>query len=228
MSSIASGIEDWSSLGLRSVDELNATQDTGDELGMDTFLELMTTQLQNQDPTNPTDSTEFVSQLAQFASVQGLDTLNENFDTLASSITSSQALQAGSLINRNVLTEGNYARLNQETGLQGELELESSGSDVQVRFYSASGTLMKTLDLGTQSSGSLSYKWDGTMDTGGSAPEGVYRVEADYYDGDNRVSLNNLVSARVESVVVGGSGEALTLNLEGLGSVSFNKVSRIQ
>jgi flagellar basal-body rod modification protein FlgD len=137
-------------------------------------------------------------------------------------------LQAGSLVDRSVLTQGNYANLSHQSGLSGELNLESSGSDVQVRVYDSVGALVKTLKLGMQPKGELPFKWDGSMDAGGTAPEGTYRIEADYYDGSSRQPLSALVSARVNSVVVQGTGQGLTLNLDGLGSVPFSKVSRIQ
>ncbi|MBF0255569.1 MAG: flagellar hook assembly protein FlgD [Gammaproteobacteria bacterium] len=228
MSTINNNLSDLDALGLRSVDQLKATEPKGNDMNMEMFMELMTTQMKNQDPLKPMDNNQFLGQLAQFSSVQGLQTLNDNFSALASSLTSNQALQAGGLVDRSVLTEGSRAYFNPERGLEGELNLDSSGTDVQVRIYSAAGSLMKSLNLGTQAEGSLPFKWDGSLDAGGSAPAGVYRVEADYYDGKGRAPINTLVSARVDSVVVGKTNEQLTLNLEGMGSVPFNRISRIQ
>ena len=64
------------------------------ELGQTAFLELMITQLNNQDPLSPQENTEFIAQLAQFSSVEGLERLNTNFDNFSSSFMSNQALQA--------------------------------------------------------------------------------------------------------------------------------------
>ncbi|QFY89523.1 flagellar hook assembly protein FlgD [Magnetovirga frankeli] len=216
-------------LGLRTNDQLKALEkEDKDEMGMDTFLNLMTAQMQNQDPLNPQDSNEFLSQMAQFTAVEGMVTLNENFDALANSLTSSQALQAGGLVGRSVLTEGNQAYFSPDTGLEGELQLDSSTQNLQVRLFDSAGGLVKSLDLGTQPEGPLTFSWDGSLDAGGQAPEGIYRIEADYLDGDGRTPVSTLVPSRVESVVVGKNNEELVLNLTGMGSVPFSSVSRIQ
>jgi flagellar basal-body rod modification protein FlgD len=143
-------------------------------------------------------------------------------------LTSSQALQAGGLVGKSVLVKSNYAPYSSEKGMSGELNLESSATDVEVRIYDAAGSLVKTLKLGDQSSGQLPFKWDGSLDAGEYAPEGTYKVEADYFDGESRSPLSVLVSADVDSVVVGNSSTGLTLNLTGLGGVAFSDVSRIQ
>ncbi len=216
-------------LGLRTQEDLNAANTAAkNDMGMDTFLELMTTQLQNQDPMKPMENGDFLGQLAQFASVSGLEQLNDSFATLAASMTSSQALQAGGLVGKSVLIQSVYAPYSTEKGLSGELDLESSATDVKVRIYDAAGSLVKTLNLGDQSSGQLAFKWDGSLDAGGYASDGAYKVEADFFDGETRSPLSVLVSADVDSVVVGNSSTGLSLNLTGLGSVSFSDVSRIQ
>lgn len=229
MSTIGSDYDALSALGLRSSQELNQeAKSKKDELGMDTFLKLMTTQLQNQDPMKPMENGDFLSQLAQFSSVKGLQQLNDSFSTLAASMSSSQALQAGGLVGKNVLVPSNYAPLTLDQGLNAELNLESSATDIKVRVYDMNNTLVKTMNLGAQPKGQMGFTWDGSLDAGGYAPPGVYRLEADFSDGRARTPLETTVSANVDSVVVGGVGQGLTLNLRGLGPVPFNKVSRIQ
>lgn len=75
---------------------------TKSDLGAEDFLKLMTTQLKNQDPFKPLDSGDFL-ELAQFGTVSGLKQLQSQFETLSGSIVSSQALQASSLLGRDVL-----------------------------------------------------------------------------------------------------------------------------
>lgn len=215
-------------LGLRSTNALKASDKKKDEMGMDTFLELMTTQLKNQDPMKPMENGDFLGQIAQFAQVSGLQQLNTAFADLSASLSSSQALQAGNLVGKTVLTQGNYGYYSQEKGMEGELDLTASATDIKLRVYDANGVLAKTLSLGTQPSGQLPFKWDGSLDAGGFAPPGAYRLEADYFDGQGRAPLSTLVSAQVNSVLVGNNSQGLTLNLTGLGAVPFNSVSRIQ
>ena len=80
-----------------------AAQTRRDELGQSEFLELMTTQLQSQDPLEPMENGAFIAQLAQFSTVSGMDRLVETVDTLAQSLAGSSALEAGNLLDRSAL-----------------------------------------------------------------------------------------------------------------------------
>ena len=68
-----------------------AAANPGAKLGQDAFLKLMTTQLKNQDPFEPMDNGEFLSQIAQFGTVTGIDDLKETFGDFANSMKSNQA-----------------------------------------------------------------------------------------------------------------------------------------
>src|SRR5690349_8345506 len=92
------------------IDQLDIAKKTptvkkSNELGQDAFLELMITQMKNQDPLSPQSNSEFVAQLAQFSSVQGIEKLNANFNSFSSGFQSNQALQASSLVGRSVSVE---------------------------------------------------------------------------------------------------------------------------
>ena len=84
-------------------------------LGKDAFLQLLVTQLKNQNPLEPQDNGEFVAQLAQFSSLEGITTLNTTVgglaNNLAGSLSSSQALQASSLVGRSVIAPGDNCLL---------------------------------------------------------------------------------------------------------------------
>ena len=72
-------------------------------LTQEDFFALLTQELAHQDPTNPTDNNEMISQMTAFSTTDGVQKLNESFGSFASSMTSSQALQASSLVGRSVL-----------------------------------------------------------------------------------------------------------------------------
>src|SRR3984957_3204838 len=80
-------------------------------LGGTDFLTLMLAQLKNQDPTSPVDSNTFLSQLASLSEVQGITQLNTSFSALSSSMVSSQALQASSLLGHQALVSSSTATL---------------------------------------------------------------------------------------------------------------------
>ncbi len=73
-----------------------------EELDRDAFLNLLVTQLQNQDPLEPVDNTEMIAQLAQFSSLEQMENLNASFEQLSSTIEQQNFLTASSLVGRNV------------------------------------------------------------------------------------------------------------------------------
>ena len=88
MNSIGTQENLFASLGLASGDAQGRGTNKANELGLNTFLKLMVTQLNNQDPFKPMENGDFLGQIAQFGSVTGLEQLNDNFESLAASITS--------------------------------------------------------------------------------------------------------------------------------------------
>src|ERR1700728_3675037 len=82
----------------------------------DTFLQLLTTQLQNQDPLSPLDTSQFTQQLVEFASVEQQINMNTNLQTLISMQQTSQATSALQLVGSTVTISGNTATLSNATG----------------------------------------------------------------------------------------------------------------
>jgi flagellar hook assembly protein FlgD len=125
---------------------------TKKQLGQSDFLKLMLTQFKNQDPTKPVDSAQYVAQLAQFSQVQGLADLNSAFKTLSDSVTSNQALQASSLLGREVLVPGSIATLAQGGTLSGAVDLPQSSGRVTVNIIDGSGSIVRQINLGAHGS----------------------------------------------------------------------------
>lgn len=196
-------------------------------LGQAEFLKLMTTQMTHQDPTKPMQNGEFLSQMAQFGTVSGIQDLQKSFKDFAASLSSDQALQAASLVGRNVSVPSDYGLLSAGGDIKGNFDLASASSPVNVIITdSATGDVVRKIDLGEQSAGSVPFLWDGLDDAGTPASPGVYKVQASAgINGVNTVIQPN-IDARVESVSMGGSN-GVQVNLAGLGAVSFNKVKQI-
>ncbi|MCP4406979.1 MAG: flagellar hook assembly protein FlgD [Gammaproteobacteria bacterium] len=191
------------------------------------FLELMVTQLRNQDPFKPMESGEFLGQLAQFGTVSGIDGLEAAFTDLAGSLSSNQALQAASLIGREVLLDSNVGGLTEEGSMNGVVQLPIAAQHVSVGVYDSSGRLVKRLDLGTQPEGQVEFAWDGLDEQGQPQPSGIYELRAEASAAGVSRAVDVMVSARVSSVTLGGAGEPLSLEIEGLGNVEFSQVKRI-
>jgi flagellar basal-body rod modification protein FlgD len=105
------------------------------ELGQDDFLELMVAQLKNQDPMKPMESGEFLGQLAQFGTVNGIRSLQSSSKGLLSTLQSVQALQASNLVGRSVLVKGEAGLWIKEGHLSGMIELPTQATTVQVMVW---------------------------------------------------------------------------------------------
>src|ERR1700724_80304 len=112
---------------------------SGTTLGGTNFLTLMLAQLKNQDPTSPVDSSTFLTQLAQLSEVQGITSLNTSFSTLSSSLSSSQALQASSLLGHQALVNSSTATLAAGGTVTGAVNIPQTTSPVGVKFTERNG-----------------------------------------------------------------------------------------
>ncbi len=216
----------YASLGLAQKD--TKADKSSNELAQEDFLELMVAQLTHQDPFKPMENGDFLSQMAQFSSVSGLDKLNESFSTLSASMTSNQAMQAGALVDREVLVDTNLGLLPQGGTLNGAVDLTSSAGAVTVTIKDATGALIKEIPFGTQPKGRLEFSWDGSTESGDYAPPGVYHISTEAVIDSENIMLPTLIAARVDSVNLGSGQQGLTLNLDGLGSVAFGDVAQIR
>ena len=220
ISSVLNGLDALSS------DRLKPTNETK-SLGQEEFLELMMTQLQNQDPLNPAESGEFLSQIAQFGTVNGITELQQSFSSLASSLQSSQALQASTMVGRSVLVENGTLELSAGNTAGFAIDLPQSVPSLEVTISDASGQVVRQFNLGTQSGGLVDLSWDGLDNNGVALQSGSYRINAQaVIDGENQ-SMNTLVVAPVESVSLARDGGEPTLNVSNIGAIALNSVRRV-
>jgi len=197
-------------------------------LGGTDFLTLMLAQLKNQDPTSPVDSNTFLSQLAQLSEVQGITSLNTSFSSLSNSLTSSQALQASSLLGHQALVNSSTATLAAGTPVTGAVNIPQTTSQAVLNISDSSGALVGQINLGAQSAGLASFSWNGTTSTGSQAPPGTYTLSAQYAGAANGgTAASTLVNGTVESVSMGAGSAGLTVNVAGIGSVPFSSVQQI-
>jgi flagellar basal-body rod modification protein FlgD len=197
-------------------------------LGQDQFLKLMTTQMTHQDPTKPMQNGEFLTQMAQFGTVSGIQDLQQSFKDFSTSISSDQALQAASLVGRMVSTPSEEGLLAADGQIKGTVDLPASSSNVNLKILDpVTGDVVAIKSLGGHSAGSVSFAWDGVNNKGNLAHPGVYKVQVEAsIDGINTV-LQPEIQSRVESVSMGGAKNGLQVKLAGLGAVGFNQIKHI-
>jgi len=205
----------------------------GKHLGQKDFMHLMLAQMNHQDPMKPMSNGDFISQMAQFSSVKGLKDIKDSFNTLATSLQSSQALQASSMVGRSVLVPGKAVGLAAGAELKGAVEIPASTANLKVNIYDAAGELVKTLDLGSQQEGVTHFNWDGVMDkkaadgTNLKAAAGKYSIRAEMLTDGKPQALNTLITDKVQSVSLGKPGEPVTLYLATAGKTGLAEIKQI-
>lgn len=208
------------------VKETKAAADKG-SLGQQQFFELMVTQLKNQDPFKPMESGEFLGQIAQFSTVSGIGDLQKSFATLASSLQSNQALQASTMVGREVVVpRADFVRRT-DAPAQLSAELPTAASRVLVSIADVGGQVVRQVALGAHDAGRVEFAWDGRTDAGTTAPAGIYRMHFDASINGLDQALDSAVRVRVDSVSLSRAGAAPTLNLAGHGTVTMNDVLQI-
>jgi flagellar basal-body rod modification protein FlgD len=161
------------------------TQRTRDaELGREDFLRMLVAQLEHQDPLQPQDPTEFTAQLAQFSSLEQLIAIRQGIGDAAED-PAGGVLQAAVLLGREVLVETDQIELPKPVPGEPaaasaplELHLPSAVTSVTVDILDSAGRVVRTLDVGAQEAGFVSFPWDGKNGAGAPLPPGVYGVRA--------------------------------------------------
>lgn len=191
------------------------------------FFALLTKELANQDPTKPVDNNEMISQMTAFSTTDGVKELNEQFTSFASSMTSSQALQASSLVGRSVLVDENVFGLYDGEQVKGKIATENPASNVNIYVENAAGEIIQSIPVGNVGAGGGNFTWDGNMSDGSKAPPGAYRFRiAGMVDGE-AAELQAMTFRKVDSVTLAGNGGSVLLNLNGGGSMPLNEVVEV-
>lgn len=190
----------------------------------DRFLKLLVTQLKNQDPMNPMENAELTSQLAQMSTVEGVNKLNASMDGLVSQMRATQALQGASLIGRQVLAEANRLNLG-EAGAAGGVDLAGTVDTLKIDILNASGSVVRSLDLGAQPAGMARFYWDGQDAAGNDLAAGAYTYQITASAAGKSVEATGYGLAEVLSVALADDG--IDVELTGLGSLGMDKIKQI-
>lgn len=184
-----------------------AVKKSGKELGQEEFMMLMMTQFKNQDPLKPQDPTAFLSQLAQMTSVTGIAEMKTSISRLADSLYAGQALQAASVVGREVLAPADSAWIDDGGDIRGSVDLPESTASGFVRIFDARGVPVREFNLGNRPAGLADFTWDGTDLAGASVPHGQYRIVAGYRTENGETAADTFIAKRVASVALGGEGQ---------------------
>ncbi len=220
-------INSLAGLGLKTTATETAKPNQND-MGQADFLKLMTTQLTHQNPMKPMENGEFLSQMAQFGTVSGIQDLQGSFKDFASSISSDQALQAASLVGRKVSAMTGEGLLAAGGEIKGAFELPESSPSVSIKILDTyTGEVVRNMDVGGHAKGRIPFTWDGLTEAGELANPGVYKIQVEAQVGGNNTVLPTEINSLVESVSMGNGKQGLQINLSGGGKVKFNDIKQI-
>jgi flagellar basal-body rod modification protein FlgD len=185
------------------------------------FLQLLMAQMQNQDPLQPDDSTAWVTQLATYSQVEQSVAQTSTLNTISTQLQGLSSTNTANLIGKSVTLQGNTLAWNGTSPATSAVTLAAPAQHVAVTVSDSGGNTVKVLQLGPQSTGSVSIQWDGTNQTGQAEPAGTYTfaVSATGANGTS-VGVSQSVSGIVTQVSYANGSSTLTLNNGTTASIS--------
>lgn len=195
-----------------------------DELGQEEFMELLVAQLNNQDPTKPMDNFEFLSQIAQFGTVSGIQDAQTSLEGVGQSLLATRALQASELAGRSIVSGSGVARFEAGGLIAGVVDLPVAASGVAIQISDMSGQLVKSIVAGDLGAGAHKFAWDGDLGNGQTLPAGRYQLSASALIDSAVEGVPAFAAARVASVSIEDGGATVRLNLDSGESVSSSEV----
>jgi flagellar basal-body rod modification protein FlgD len=176
-----------------------------------TFLTLLTTQLQNQDPLSPLDTNQFTQQLVQFAGVEQQLKTNDQLTTLVSLQQTAQSTQALTLVGKTAVVDGSTAAL---TNASATWKLGvATNSTVNVSIANSTGQTVFTGSYSVNAGDNQPFLWNGKGNDGTQWPDGEYKMTATAADSaGNTVAVSTQIQGLVNSVDLTQSPPLLSIN----------------
>ncbi|WP_062262604.1 flagellar hook assembly protein FlgD [Endozoicomonas arenosclerae] len=191
-----------------------------DALDKSQFLTLLLAQIENQDPLNPQDSSEFTTQLAQITSVENLESINKQISGLTSSLQLSQSLNAKALVGENVLVQGSSMSVQDDGKITGEVSVAANSEALTLNIYGANKQLVDQVELGASAAGNIDFSTN-------SLEAGTYTVTATALVNGERYNVPINLAAKVDSVTIPGNGQESTVSLAGIGELPLSSIRKI-
>ena len=195
-------------------------------LDKNAFLKLLVAQMQNQDPLNPLENTEFTAQLAQFSSLEELYNINDNLKSIELYQASENNSQAVNFIGKEVVANGDEIQINNGSPDDIRYDLASDSSRVYIGIYDSNGYLVRDIITGAKPPGAQTEQWDGKDNEGNKLPNGIYTLNISAIDENElTVPVNTYITGEVTGVTFDSNTVYLML---GNKKVTLNEVIKIK
>lgn len=176
--------------------------ETASESGLDreAFMKLLVAQLSNQDPLDPMDSREMISQLSELTNVEQLVAIEGRLESVEVGLGGVSNTMVSSLAGKTITADGQALRLGETGSVEGGFSLGQAATDVTVTIRNSDGEVVDTIDLGAMGIGAQTFDWDGLDASGERADAGRYTIEVEAYRDTAEVTVDYAVTGIVESV----------------------------
>jgi flagellar basal-body rod modification protein FlgD len=183
-----------------------------DAAGMSSmFLELLVAQISHQNPLNPMDGTQYVSQLAEFSSVESLEKISLQSSQQLGYMKSLQAMEATQLVGQKVDVKADTLSLETKAAVAGAVNLGAKTEQLTLRLYDAKGELAEELTFANPAIGTVRFAFP-------PQEAGAYRVQAEVRTSQGSQAVPTYLTNEVERVSVGAGPDDIILQVNGLGN----------
>jgi flagellar basal-body rod modification protein FlgD len=197
-----------SSSSASSTNALGATQLASN---FQSFLTLLTTQLQNQDPLSPMDTNQFTQQLVAFAGVEQQLNTNDSLKTLVSLQQTTQSTQALGFVGKTAVVDGSTATVTNGSATW-ELNVPTN-SNVNISISSSTGQTAWSGSYSVKAGSNQAFTWDGKANDGTQWPDGNYTMTVTGTDSSgNPVAISTQIQGVISSVDLTQSPPLLSIN----------------
>ena len=189
----------------------SATASTALGQNYQTFLQLLTTQLKNQDPLDPTDSSQFTNQLVLFSQVEQQINTNSNLTTLIGDQGATTTSQALGYLGMNVAANSNTFTYSGRDVTMG-YTLPSASANTTIGIFNSSNVEVYST-AGATTSGANEFTWNGEDSSGNAAADGTYTIQVTANDAnDNPLTVTTQTPGQVTAISSSGGTTYLTVN----------------
>ncbi|MDO9021151.1 MAG: flagellar hook assembly protein FlgD [Deltaproteobacteria bacterium] len=198
---------------IRTNEAARAAAPASPTMDRDGFLKLLVAQLSHQDPLQPTEGTEFVTQLSQFALVEQSITQSNQLNVISTQVRGLSNNEAAGLVGQTVTIRGHGVAFDGAAATTSNVQLGAAAGRVTATLRDAHGRVVRTMDIGARQTGALAVRWDGRDDSGQTVPRGTYSLTVTAMTVDDReVTVTHDVTGTVTRVSFDQGYPELTLD----------------
>ncbi len=212
---------------LKYEDEIAKPKATSTGASQQDFLKLFTTQLQNQNPLDPTKNEAFVAQLAQFSQLEATTNMATQLTTFVTSMSGDRMLSGATMIGKKVAVDGAPVVMSGGLPVQGIIDLPAGAEGMRLEILDSQGNLVREQIAGPQTPGEVTLTWDGLDSSGAAVADGNYAFRATITSAGQTTNPTVKTLATVRSISQADAKSPLMLQVDGGLSVALTDVKRV-